>query len=718
MTASPKHTNALANEKSPYLLQHQHNPVDWFAWGEAAFEKARREDKPIFLSIGYSTCHWCHVMERESFESEEVADVLNAYFVSIKVDREERPDLDKVYMSYVQATTGSGGWPMSVWLTPELKPFLGGTYFPPTDRWGRPGFKTLLLKIAESWQNDKENIVAVASRATEQLAAQSSQFARAGKAALSADVFRRGAAQFASSFDAEWGGFGGAPKFPRPVCLNFLFNYYHRSKDKSVLDMALYTLRKMADGGMHDHIGVMGKGGGGFARYSTDKYWHVPHFEKMLYDNAQLAMSYLDAYQLTNDDFYAQIARDIFNYVTCDMTDNASGSQARGGGFYSAEDADSLPDANADHKAEGAFYVWEQHELDEILGDNASEIFSYIYGAKPSGNALNDPHNEFIQKNILIQRFSFEETARRFGKSVQEIEEIVLDAKAKLFEVRAKRPRPHLDDKILVSWNGLMISAFAKGYMVLGDEAYLHAARNAADFILATLYDATTHLLLRRYRNGDAGIEGKLDDYAFFVQGLLDLYEASFEPSYLTTAIRLTEKMKLLFEDKEHGGFFSASSDDQSVIIRMKEDHDGAEPSPNSIAVLNLLRLAQMTDRADFRDSAEKTLQFFSQLIDKAPSYLPQMLVALDFYLQKPKQIVLAGNLKSPEMSDIRKAIYSTYLPNKVLIHAAPETAKQLEFLNAILKDATDTPTAFVCMDYACQLPTTNVSVLENLLVT
>ncbi len=716
MTASPKHTNALAHEKSPYLLQHQHNPVDWFAWGDAAFEKARREDKPIFLSIGYSTCHWCHVMERESFESDDVADVLNKHFVSIKVDREERPDLDRVYMSYVQATTGSGGWPMSVWLTPELKPFFGGTYFPPTDRWGRPGFKTLLIKIAESWQSDKENIIAVASRATEQLALQSSQFAKAGKADLSVEVFKRGAAQLASSFDVEWGGFGGAPKFPRPVCLNFLFNYYHRSKDKSALEMALFTLRKMADGGMHDHIGVMGKGGGGFARYSTDKYWHVPHFEKMLYDNAQLAISYLDAYQLTNDNFYAQIARDIFNYVMCDMTDNAPRSQARGGGFYSAEDADSLPDPNADHKAEGAFYVWEQHELDEILGDDASEIFSYIYGAKPSGNALNDPHGEFIQKNILIQRFSFEETGRRFGKSVQEIEAIVLDAKAKLFEVRAKRPRPHLDDKILVSWNSLMISAFAKGFTVLNDESYLQSAHRAADFILSTLYNPSTHTLLRRYRDGDAGIDGKLDDYAFFTQGLLDLYEASLDPKYFTTAIRLTEKMIDLFYDHETGGFFSASSDDQSVIIRMKEDHDGAEPSPNSIAVLNLLRLAQMTDRADFRDSAEKTLQFFSQLIDKAPSYLPQMLVALDFYLQKPKQIILAGRLDSPDMTAMRRAIYSTYLPNKVLIHAAPETAKQLEFLNAILKDATDTPTAFVCIDYACQLPTTDVKVLESLL--
>lgn len=705
-----KRTNALAREKSPYLLQHQYNPVDWYAWGEEAFDKAKRENKPIFLSIGYSTCHWCHVMERESFESEEIAEILNKYFVSIKVDREERPDLDHVYMTYVQATTGSGGWPMSVWLTPDLKPFLGGTYFPPTDRWGRPGFKTLLLRIAESWAQDRENIIAVSERATNQLANFVHQIAAAEKVELTEEVFRSAAASFANSFDEEWGGFGGAPKFPRPVCLNFLLNHYYHTGDKYALDMSLFTLRKMAEGGMHDHISVPGKGGGGFARYSTDRYWHIPHFEKMLYDNAQLASAYLDAYLLTHDRFYADIARDIFNYVQCDMTDAQ-------GGFYSAEDADSLPTDDSDHKAEGAFYVWEDAEIRAILGEEESEIFSYLYGVKPGGNAQNDPHNEFINKNILIQRFSLQEVAKRFNKTVEEISALVARAKAKLFEVRAKRPRPHLDDKVLTSWNGLMISAFAKGYTTLGDESYLRSAQRAADFILNTLYNPTHHTLLRRYRDGEAGIEGKLDDYTFFVQGLLDLYEASFEPKYFTAAVALTQTMMSLFEDREHGAFFSASENDKSVIIRMKEEHDGAEPSPNSIAALNLLRLAQMTDRSDFRQSAERTLQFFSQLLNKAPSYMPQMLVALSFYLRKPKQIILAGDRQAPEMTALRRVIDKQYLPNKVLIHASNETAKEMPFLKNIVQSSTEQPTAFVCIDYACQLPTSDPKVLENLLL-
>ncbi len=705
-----KRTNALAREKSPYLLQHQYNPVDWYAWGEEAFEKAKRENKPIFLSIGYSTCHWCHVMERESFESEEIAEILNKYFVSIKVDREERPDLDHVYMTYVQATTGSGGWPMSVWLTPDLKPFLGGTYFPPTDRWGRPGFKTLLLRIAESWAQDRENIIAVSERATNQLANFVHQIAAAEKVELTEEVFRSAAASFANSFDEEWGGFGGAPKFPRPVCLNFLLNHYYHTGDKYALDMSLFTLRKMAEGGMHDHISVPGKGGGGFARYSTDRYWHIPHFEKMLYDNAQLASVYLDAYLLTHDRFYADIACDIFNYVQCDMTDAQ-------GGFYSAEDADSLPTPDSDHKAEGAFYVWEEAEIRAILGEEEGEIFSYLYGVKPGGNAQNDPHNEFINKNILIQRFSLQEVAKRFNKTVEEISALVARAKAKLFEARAKRPRPHLDDKVLTSWNGLMISAFAKGYTTLGDESYLRSAQRAADFILNTLYNPTQHTLLRRYRDGEAGIEGKLDDYTFFVQGLLDLYEASFEPKYFTAAVALTQTMMSLFEDREHGAFFSASENDKSVIIRMKEEHDGAEPSPNSIAALNLLRLAQMTDRSDFRQSAERTLQFFSQLLDKAPSYMPQMLVALSFYLRKPKQIILAGDRQAPEMTALRRVIDKQYLPNKVLIHASDELAKEMPFLKNIVQSSTEQPTAFVCIDYACQLPTSDPKVLENLLL-
>lgn len=704
MSTTHKFTNRLINEKSPYLLQHAHNPVDWYAWGEEAFEKARKEDKPIFLSIGYSTCHWCHVMEHESFESEDVAHILNTHFVPIKVDREERPDLDKVYMTYVQASTGSGGWPMSVWLTPDLKPFLGGTYFPPEDRYGRTGFKTVLERIAEKWKTERDAIVNVAANVVAQLKSYTAQLDHAEKTTLTPKVFDKAASQFADQFDAEWGGFGGAPKFPRAVILNFLHHYYARTGDRRILDMSLFTLRKMAMGGMHDLISVEGKGGGGFARYSTDKYWHVPHFEKMLYDNAQLAISYLEAFQLSGDTFFADTARDIFNYILCDMTD-------KDGGFYSAEDADSLPTFDSTHKAEGAFYVWEQKEIDELLGEKTSEIFSYLFNVKPSGNAQNDPHGEFINKNILIQLHTFENAAKRFNLSEEELKSLVQSAKAKLFDARAKRPRPHLDDKILVSWNGLMISAFAKGYQVLGDDTYLNAAIKATEFILRTLYQPQTHTLMRRYRQGEAGIVGKLDDYAFFVQALLDLYESSLNPRYFTIAIRLTETMQNLFEDKLNGGFFSSQEGDSSIILRMKEDHDGAEPSPNSIAALNLLRLAQMTDRQDFRSSAEKTLLYFSQLLDKAPSYLPQMLVALSFYLQKPKQIILAGSLDTPEMKSLRKVIYEKFIPNKVLLHASPEATTHLDFLSTLNAQK---PTAFVCVDYACKLPTSEPQTLQE----
>jgi uncharacterized protein YyaL (SSP411 family) len=703
MSATHKFTNRLINEKSPYLLQHAHNPVDWYPWGNEAFEKAQKEDKPIFLSIGYSTCHWCHVMERESFENEEVAKILNEHFVSIKVDREERPDLDKVYMTYVQASTGSGGWPMSVWLTPDLKPFLGGTYFPPEDRYGRTGFKTILERIAQKWKEERSAIINVSESIVAQLKSYTSQLDNAEKVTLTPKVFDKAASQFANQFDAEWGGFGGAPKFPRPVIHNFLHNYYARTGDRRVLDMSFFTLRKMAMGGMHDHISLEGKGGGGFARYSTDRYWHVPHFEKMLYDNAQLAVSYLEAFQLSGDPFFADIARDIFNYVMCDMTD-------KDGGFYSAEDADSLPTFESHHKAEGAFYVWEQQEIDALLSKKECEIFSYLFNVKPNGNAQNDPHGEFTNKNILIQLYSFEDAAKRFNLSEHDVKTFVQSAKAKLFNARLQRPRPHLDDKILVAWNGLMISAFAKGYQVLGDETYLNAAVKATDFILKTLYHSNSHRLLRRYRQGEASIDGKLDDYAFFVQALLDLYESSLNPQYLTIAIRLTESMQNLFEDKLHGGFFNSQEGDTSVILRMKEDHDGAEPSPNSIAALNLLRLAQMTDRHDFRTSAEKTLLYFSQLIEKAPTYLPQMLVALSFYLQKPKQIILAGPLEMPEMKSLRKVIYEKFIPNKILLHASPEAATHLDFLNTLIVDK---PKAFVCVDYACQLPTSDAHVLQ-----
>src|SRR5207248_1282642 len=441
-----EHTNRLAQEKSPYLLQHAHNPVDWYPWGEEAFAKARREDKPIFLSVGYSTCHWCHVMAHESFENEEVAAIMNREFVNIKVDREERPDVDRVYMTFVQATTGGGGWPMSVWLTPDLKPFVGGTYFPPEDRYGQPGFKNVLERIAAAWKQDHEKIAGQGTKIIDAL--REAQTAESSAVeTIDTKILDAAYEQFSRSFDARDGGFGSAPKFPHPVTLNFLSRFYARDPSsatgKHALEMDLFTLRKMAAGGMHDHVG------GGFHRYSVDRYWHVPHFEKMLYDQAQLAVAYLDAFQITQDRQFASVARDILDYVARDLTSNE-------GGFFSAEDADSLFEHGKPEHGEGAFYIWTKQEISDVLRADVAEIFDRFYGVESEGNAPagSDPQDEFEGKNTLIQRYSVEEIARIYKKTSDEIERLLAESRRKLFEIRAKRPRPHLDDKIITAWNG------------------------------------------------------------------------------------------------------------------------------------------------------------------------------------------------------------------------------------------------------------------------
>ena len=483
------HTNRLANEKSPYLLQHAHNPVDWYAWGPEAFQKAKAEDKPIFLSIGYSTCHWCHVMERESFENEELAEVLNRYFVPVKVDREERPDVDRIYMMFVQATTGGGGWPMSVWLTPDLKPFYGGTYFPPEDRWGRHGFKSVLEQLAMAWQSDRQRITESGHDIIEEL---EKHLAPGVSSRPDEGILESGFLQFRRSFDSRLGGFGSAPKFPRGVAYNFLFRYGRRSENQEAIDMVLFTLREMAKGGMNDQLG------GGFHRYSVDARWFVPHFEKMLYDQAQLAISYLEGYQISGEQGLAEVAREIFEYVLRDMTDAS-------GGFYSAEDADSVVDpAHPKEKGEGAFYIWTRAEIDDVLGQPAAEWVSYVYGVEEDGNVMEDPHNEFTGKNILYQRRSVADAARQFSVTEDEVRRVLEDSGRKLLETRATRIRPHLDDKVLTAWNGLMISAFAKGGFVLNEARYLGAAKRSADFILRDMWK--DGVLLRRWRQGEAAI--------------------------------------------------------------------------------------------------------------------------------------------------------------------------------------------------------------------
>jgi len=707
-----EHTNRLAQEKSPYLLQHAHNPVDWYPWGEEAFEKARREKKPIFLSIGYSTCHWCHVMERESFENEEVAALMNSRFVNIKVDREERPDVDRVYMTFVQATTGGGGWPLNVWLTPTLKPFVGGTYFPPEDRYGQPSFRKVLLRISDAWEKDRAKISESGNQIMTALA-HSANTPAEGAGKVDAKLIDAAYQQIARGYDARDGGFGGAPKFPRPVTLNFLFRVYNRSAPDSeagdaALGMALFTLRKMAAGGMHDQLG------GGFHRYSVDAQWRVPHFEKMLYDQAQLASAYLDAYQITGDLRYEAIARDTLDYVRRDLTDV-------GGGFYSAEDADSLTTAGGKEKAEGAFYVWTKEEIDKALGEYA-ELFDYQYGVEAAGNAPegSDPQGEFRGKNILYERQTFAETAKHFGKSELDVDESMRYRRPALFELRNKRPRPHLDDKIITGWNGLMISAFARGAQVLGDPSYLETATRAAEFVRANLADAKGQTLRRSYRGAPSAVAAFAEDYSFFIQGLLDLYETSFDSQWLQLAEQLQTTQDRLFWDDKNGGYFTSTGDDPSILLRMKDDNDNAEPAASSIAARNLLRLAQMRDTKELRVRGQKTIAAFATALNRFPSAMPQMLVALDFSLTKPKQVIIAGKRGAGDTRDLLDEVHRHYLPNTIVLLADGGAgqkflAERLEEVKE-MKPIGGKATAYVCENFACQAPVTSVEELRKLL--
>ena len=669
--------NRLAHEKSPYLLQHAHNPVDWFPWTGEAFQKAARENKPVFLSVGYSTCHWCHVMERESFENEQIARILNDNFVSIKVDREERPDVDRIYMLFVQASTGSGGWPMSVFLTPDRKPFFGGTYFPPDDRWGRPGFGSILLNLARAWRDDRARIEESGAHVLTQLR-EYSNVQKGGEAGR--DALDSGFQAFRRMFDARLGGFGGAPKFPRPSVHNFLLRYYAATGNREALEMVLTTLREMAKGGMNDQLG------GGFHRYSVDDRWFVPHFEKMLYDQGQLAISYLEAFQITGDGGYASAARAIFTYVLRDLAHP-------GGGFYSAEDADSAVDSSRPgEKSEGAFYLWSAEEINAALAPADAAIFRYRFGVEDAGNVEDDPHGEFRGRNILFQAHTIEETAIHAGATSQEVRATLKTACAKLLEIRAARPRPHLDDKILTGWNALMISAFAKGAQTLNEPRYAEAARQAANFIRREMWDEARGVVLRRYREG-AAIDGFLDDYAFLAGALLDLYETEFDARDLAWAVNLAERGIELFEDRENGGFFSTAAGETDLVLRLKDDYDGAEPSGNSAMALVLLRLARMLDRDDFSRAAQRTLEAFGSRLRLAGAGLPQMLVALGFALGPSREIVLAGPRDEQFLAEIRRR----FLPGAVILRAEDATHP----MAAVDSRAT----AFVCENYACKLP-------------
>jgi uncharacterized protein len=691
-----KPPNRLFREKSPYLLQHAQNPVDWYAWGEEAFAKARAESKPIFLSIGYSTCHWCHVMERESFENARIAQILNRYYVSVKVDREERPDVDRVYMAFVQGTTGSGGWPMSVFLTPDLKPFHGGTYYPPEDRYGRPGFGTLLERVAEFWQNNPGKIIDQGAQFTEALRSHLQEAQALGSRPLNLEWLEAGYRQLADGFDPDEGGFSSAPKFPRPAIFNFLMRYGYREGKRSAFEMAELTLRKMARGGIYDHLG------GGFHRYSVDSRWHVPHFEKMLYDQAQLVVAYIEIFQITGDHEFEKVTRETLDYVLRDLCSPE-------GGFYSAEDADSLPDAQAVEKKEGAFYVWTQEEIDSLLNREEALVFRRMYGVERSGNVNpgSDPHGELAGRNVLFLQNDPVIVAKLTGESEEKVLDLIRAAKEKLKAAREKRPRPHLDDKIVTAWNGLMISGFARAFQVLGEPSYLQAAQRAATFLQQNLYGRR---LLRSYRAGAGATYGFAEDHAFLIQGLLDLYEADFNVHWLRWAGELQVQMDALFADTM-GGYFSTEEGAPDILFRLKEDHDGAEPSANSIAAMNLARLATVFNRKEYQNFAARIIGTFHSTLDRMAVALPQMLVALDSTVTESAQMVVAGPREDPLTAELLRVIRNRYLPNKVVLLAdGGEGQKWLgEHVEAIqqMTPIKGKPAVYICRNFTCKLPVT-----------
>jgi uncharacterized protein len=702
--------NRLSAERSPYLLQHAGNPVDWYPWGQEAFDEARRADKPIFLSIGYSTCHWCHVMAHESFESQAIAEILNKDFVSIKVDREERPDVDRVYMTFVQATTGSGGWPMSVWLTPSLKPFYGGTYFPPDGRWGRPGFPEILREIVRVWRQERAKVEASAANLTNQITGL--RAVEPGGEVPSVESLTEGVAHFAQTFDQNRGGFGDAPKFPRPSELLFLLRETARTGDYTPAFMVVKTLQAMSLGGMRDHLG------GGFHRYSVDGNWRVPHFEKMLYDQAQITLALLEAHQLAGDRFFAEVADDTLQYVLREMTNPE-------GGFFSAEDADSVPPEDARdphaHKTEGAFYLWTEPELKALLKDDF-DMLRYRFGIRPDGNAPEDPHGEFTGKNLLYVASSIEEVAARTGKASEEVDAALQRARMTLFQTRLSRPRPHLDDKVLTGWNGLMLAAYARAGRVMADEGarirYLAAAEQSAAFLETRMWDSGRKVLKRRYRDGDAAIDGYAEDYAYLIFGLLELFQAGGDPRWLTWARQLQTRQDEQFWDDKAGGWFNTTGADPSVILRMKEDYDGAEPSPSSISVMNLLILAHLTGESELFDHIDKTLKMFGPRIGQLARAVPMMMSALSTYHAKVPQVVIVGPRSDPATKDLMREVAAKYDPFTVVVPVEPG-ARQAELTDVLpfirsMNMRENRATAYVCHDFTCTEPATDAAGLAE----
>jgi uncharacterized protein YyaL (SSP411 family) len=703
--------NRLAAERSPYLLQHQDNPVDWYPWSEEAFARARAEDKPIFLSIGYSTCHWCHVMAHESFEDASIAAVLNRNFVSIKIDREERPDLDRVYMAFVQATTGAGGWPMSVWLTPDLQPFYGGTYYPPSAQWGRPGFIDVLTEVARAWRAERakigESAASIVERLKQMTGADGSAPDRSPVAGR--EAIDEGIASFAQVFDQRHGGFGGAPKFPRPSELLFLLEAQAMTGDAGARHMALETLRAMSLGGIRDHVG------GGFHRYSVDAEWRVPHFEKMLYDQAQLVLAYLDAAQVSEEAYYASVAEDTLDYVLRDLADAE-------GAFYSAEDADSVaPDeageAHAGEKREGAFYVWTAAEIDRLAGDDAA-LVRRRFGIEDAGNALADPQGEFRGQNLLFVAQSVEDVAARAGQTADEVVAVLARARQALFDARARRPRPHLDDKVITAWNGLMIAAFARAGRVLVESPrrreWLDAATRAARAVRARLWQPDRRRLLRRYRDGESAIDAFCEDYACLVWGLTELFQATGDGHWLDWALELTAIQTGLFHDESDGGWFSTTGEDPTVLLRLKEDYDGAEPAAASVTVRNLLTLGRIIGDRELIERAGRTLERYGTQIGRVTRIMPFMVSNVARWHAAAAEIVLVGESRPDEYA-LEPIVARHYLPWAVQIPIRSGetrvTLGRLPWLQA-MRAPEGREAVFICREFVCQAPIVDAETL------
>jgi uncharacterized protein YyaL (SSP411 family) len=686
---APKHTNRLIEETSPYLLQHAHNPVEWYPWGDEALRRARDEGKPILLSVGYSACHWCHVMERESFEDEQIAELMNRWFICVKVDREERPDIDHIYMSAVQMMTGQGGWPMTVFLTPEGKPFYGGTYYPPEDRYGRPGFPRILHAVADAWENRRAEIEEQSVAMVGQMRQLSDIDLR--ETPVTPDILDRAYQKLRASYDSRLGGFGAAPKFPQPMILDFLLRYAYRTNRDEPREMAVFTLEKMAQGGLYDQLG------GGFHRYSTDEYWLVPHFEKMLYDNAQLTQTYLRAWQATCDLYFRRIAEETLDFVRREMT-------SPDGGFYSTQDADS-------EGVEGKFFVWTRAEVEEALGREDALLFSRHYDVTPRGN--------WEHANILNVSAPEENFARSLKMEPDELKARLAGMRQKLFAIREQRIKPHRDEKVLTAWNGLMLAAFAEAAAVLDRDDYRRTAVANAEFVLDKLYEEG-----RLWRTGKADSEGSfkvasipgfLEDYAYYADGLLRLYEATADWRWLDSAKELVDTMVELFADPEGGPFYSTPADGEALIERPRDLMDNATPSGNSVAVEVLLRLAALTADQDYHRRAASILRQMNPLVAEHPSAFGRLLGAVDFYLGHVKELAVIGSIDDPATHALLSAARSSYQPNMVVAVAHPEDMRHMEL--PLLQDrplVDGKPTAYLCENYACQRPTTDPAELER----